>query len=70
MWWLYDDAGTWAERTWPLALWGFDWAWPHIKQVASVPTVTALYTTAVHTVPRALRSRAALRKAARCGTAA
>ena len=55
---------------WPLALWGVDWAWPHIKHVLSVPTATALYTTAVHTVPNALRSRAALRKAVRCGIAA
>lgn len=51
-------------------LWAADWAWPHLKQVASVPTVTALYSTAVHTLPSALRSRAALRKAVRCAAAA
>ena len=33
-------------------------------------TVTALYALVTHTLPSALRSRAALRKALKCGSAA
>ena len=64
---LCDTAGTWAKRMWHLFLWAFDWAWPHIKQMVSLPTVTALFTVVVHTLPSALRSRAALHKAVKCG---
>ena len=63
-------AGTWGKRMRHRFIWTFDWAWPHIKEMASVLTMTTLFTIAVHTLPSALRSRAALHKAIKCGTAA
>lgn len=48
-------------------VWTFDWTWPHIKEMVSVLTVNTLYTIVTHTLPSALRSRAALHKAVKCG---
>ena len=48
-------------------VWTFDWAWPHVKEVVSVLTMTTLFNIVVHTLPSALRSRAALHKAVKCG---
>ena len=47
-------------------VWSLDWTWLHLKEVASVLTVTSLYRVAVHTLPDALRSSSALRKATKC----
>ena len=49
-------------------VWTFDWTWPHIKEMVSVLTVNTLYTIVVHTLPSALRSRAALHRAVKCGS--
>ncbi|KAK9831494.1 hypothetical protein WJX81_002371 [Elliptochloris bilobata] len=57
------DTGTWTQRVRHRLVWTFDWAWPHVKEIASVLTVTTLYGITTHTLPNALRSRVALHKA-------
>ena len=56
-------AGTRWQRARQQAVWATDWMWPHLKEVASVLTVTSLYRTATHTLPTSLRSWSALRAA-------
>lgn len=59
-------AGTRWGRLRQRVVWSLDWAWPHVEEMISVLTVTSLYRTVRHTLPEALRSWSAFRKATRC----